>query len=579
MKERGEKNKRCHGIGVSPGIAIGKAFLFSTEKLEIPAFCYLDKKKLNYEVERFRDAVNTSKAQLEKIRDKMFADGKGRGKEHVRIIEAHIMMLEDDMLVNDTVSRIENDGVNAEWALKTVLQSIKEFFDDIEDEYLRERGSDIEYIGDRILSNLMGKKREKMPQIYEEVIIIARDLTPTDTTQIPGSKIRGFLTDLGGRTSHTAVFARAIEIPAVVGLDDITGLVSNGDMLIVDGSSGAVVINPAPEVLEEYRKIKDEFSSYEHDLHHYASLPAVTEDGYTIKLMGNIEFVEEVHGLMEHGAEGIGLYRTEYLYLNRRDLPSEEEHFQAYKRIAEMMAPHETIIRTFDIGGDKLLSQMEELDEANPALGLRAIRFCLKKTDIFKVQLRGILRASAFGKVKIMFPMISGVKELRMAKSLLDEARMELRAEGKAYDAEMEVGIMLEVPSAALIADLLAKEVDFFSIGTNDLLQYCLAIDRGNDHVDYLYDPLHPAVLRIIKSVVRAARYAGIEVGLCGEIAGEPQYTKVLIALGLDQLSMNAISVLRVKKEVRSLNYSEILKLTEENLTEPDAADIIKLLN
>ena len=299
------------------------------------------------------------------------------------------MMMEDDMLVSDTISQIESEGVNAEWALKTVLQSIKEFFDEIEDEYLSERGSDIEYIGDRILSNLMGRKREKMPQIDEEVIIIARDLTPTDTAQIPGSKVRGFLTDLGGRTSHTAVFARAIEIPAIVGLDDITRVVSNGDMLVVDGSSGAVVINPTPEVLEEYRKIKEEFSSYEHDLHHYTSLPAVTVDGYTMKLMGNIEFVEEVPGLMEHGAEGVGLYRTEYLYLNRRDLPSEDEHFQAYKKVAEMVAPHDTIIRTFDIGGDKLLSQMENLDEANPALGLRAIRFCLKKTDIFKIQLRG----------------------------------------------------------------------------------------------------------------------------------------------------------------------------------------------
>ena len=579
MKERVETNKRYHGIGVSPGIAIGKAFLFSTEKLEVPAFCYLDKAKLNYEVERFTDAVSTSKAQLQKIREKMLEDSKGRGKEHVRIIDAHIMMMEDDMLVSDTISQIESEGVYAEWALNTVLQSIKEFFDEIEDEYLSERGSDIEYIGDRILSNLMGRKREKMPQIDEEVIIIARDLTPTDTAQIPGSKIRGFLTDLGGRTSHTAVFARAIEIPAIVGLDDITRVVSNGDMLIVDGSSGAVVINPTPEVLEEYRKIKEEFSSYEHDLHHYTSLPAVTVDGYTMKLMGNIEFVEEVPGLMEHGAEGVGLYRTEYLYLNRRDLPSEDEHFQAYKKVAEMVAPHDTIIRTFDIGGDKLLSQMENLDEANPALGRRAIRFCLKKTDIFKIQLRGILRASVFGKVKVMFPMISGIKELRMAKSILDDARMELRKEGKAYDEDIEIGIMIEVPSAALIADLLAKEVDFFSIGTNDLLQYCLAIDRGNDHVDYLYDPLHPAILRIIKSVVRAARYAGIEVGLCGEIAGEPQYTKVLIALGLDQLSMNALSVLRVKKEVRSLNYGEILKLTEENLAEPDAADVRKLIN
>ncbi|MFQ5585904.1 MAG: phosphoenolpyruvate--protein phosphotransferase [Thermodesulfobacteriota bacterium] len=579
MKAKEDKNKRCHGIGVSPGIAIGKAFLFSTEKLEVPAFCYLDKKKLDHEIDRFTDAVNTSKAQLQKIREKLLEDGKGRGKEHVRIIDAHIMMLDDDMLVNDTMKIIRKDGVNAEWALKLVLQSIKEFFDEIEDQYLRERGSDIEYIGDRILSNLMGRKREKMPQIDEEVIIIARDLAPTDTAQIPGSKIKGFLTDLGGRTSHTAVFARAIEIPAVVGLDDITKLASNGDTLIVDGNSGAVVINPTEEVIEEYRRIKEEFSSYEHALHHYTTLPAVTVDGYSMKLMGNIEFVEEVPGLIEHGAEGIGLYRTEYLYLNRRDLPSEEEHFQAYKKVAEMVKPHDTIIRTLDIGGDKFLSQLEAIEEANPALGLRAIRFCLKRTDIFKTQLRGILRASVYGKIKIMFPMISGVRELRMAKTILDDVKTELKQKGQPLDENMEVGIMIEIPSAALIADLLAKEVDFFSIGTNDLLQYCLAIDRGNDHVDYLYDPLHPAVLRIIKSVVRAARYAGIEVGLCGEIAGEPQYTKVLIALGLDQLSMNALSILRVKKAVRSLNYAEILQMTEENLLQADAADFKKFMN
>ncbi len=574
MKEKKDRDITCNGIGVSPGIAIGKAFLFSSERMDVPAFCHLDKSFLQNEVDRFKDAVGTSKAQLRKIRERLLKDGKGRGKEHVHIIDAHIMMLDDEMLINDTIKTIKREKVNAEWALNKVLQSIKEFFDSIEDQYLRERGSDIEYIGDRILSNLLGEKRVSMSEINEEVILVARDLAPTDTAQMPGSKVRGFLTDMGGRTSHTAIFARSIEIPSVVGLEHITQLVKNGDTLIMDGNSGTVVINPSREVLREYEKIKEQFYSYEKSLHYYSKLPAETVDGHRIKLMGNIEFLEEVPEILDHGAEGIGLYRTEFLYLNRKDLPSEDEHFNAYKGVAEKVTGYPTIIRTFDLGGDKLLPSMELASEANPALGLRAIRFCLKRTDIFKTQLKGILRASVFGNIKIMFPLISGVNELRMAKEILNDAKAELKKDGKAFKDEIEVGIMIEVPSAAFIADILAKEADFFSIGTNDLLQYCLAVDRGNDHVDYLYNPLHPAILRMIKNTVKSAHDAGIEVGICGEMAGEPQYVKILLALGLDQLSMNALSLLRVKKAIRTLNYSKLLKISDEILLMSTASDV-----
>ncbi|MBI3398205.1 MAG: phosphoenolpyruvate--protein phosphotransferase [Deltaproteobacteria bacterium] len=564
------------GIGVSPGINIGRAYLVDGGVLETPAYCYLDSSYVPLEVKRFQNAVKDSKEQLLKIKDKLFKDGKG--KEHIRIIDAHLMMLEDRMLIEDTIKTIKKEKVNAEWAIKLVMREIREFFDTIDDEYMRERGSDIDHICDRVLKNLMGKRHESISEIKEEVIIIAHDLSPTDTAQMIKGKVLGFLTDIGGRTSHTAIVARSLEIPAVVGLESITQKVNAGDTMIIDGTSGLVVINPSKKVIKDYQKKRGQYADYEKLLHHYRKLPAEMRDGRRIRLMGNIEMVEEIPSIIDHGAEGIGLYRTEFLYLNRKDLPTEDEHFEVYKNVVEKVTPHPTIIRTLDIGGDKFLSQMELAPEMNPAMGLRAIRFCLKEPFIFKTQLKGILRASVFGNIKIMFPMISGIEEIRKTKAIMEEAKEELRKEGVTFNPKIFVGAMIEVPSAAIIADMLAKEVDFFSIGTNDLLQYSLAIDRVNEHVAYLYEPLHPAALRIIKNIVDAAHNAGIAVGVCGEMAGEPEYTLILLGLGLDQLSMNALSILKVKKIIRSIQYSEAKKIAETALTFSTAHEVEKFI-
>ena len=576
MVEPGRTDIVLKGIGVSPGISIGMAFLVDGGRLETPAYCYLDLAYIPLEVKRFKKAVQESKDQLLKIRNKLLNDVKG--KEHIRIIDAHLLMLEDKMLIDDTIKTIKKEKVNVEWAIRMVMKEIRDFFDSVDDEYIRERGSDIDHICDRVLKNLMGKKHETIAEIKEEVIVIAHDLAPTDTVQMVKGKVLGFLTDIGGKTSHTAIVARSLEIPAVVGLENITQKVNAGDTLIIDGTSGMVVINPSKKVIRDYEKKKGQYSDYEKLLHHYKKLPAEMLDGRRVRLMGNIEMVEEIPSLIDHGAEGIGLYRTEFLYLNRKDLPTEDEHFKVYKDVVERVSPHPTIIRTLCIGGDKFLSQMELAPEMNPAMGLRAIRFCLKEPDIFKTQLKGVLRASVYGNLKIMFPMISGMEELRKAKAIMEEAKEELRKEQKPFNPKIFVGAMIEVPSAAIIADILAREVDFFSIGTNDLLQYSLAIDRVNEHVAYLYEPLHPAALRIIKHIVDAAHNANIAVGVCGEMAGEPEHALILLGLGLDQLSMNALSILKVKKIIRSIKYSDAKEIAETALAFSTAGEIERFI-
>jgi phosphotransferase system enzyme I (PtsI) len=495
------------------------------------------------------------------------------------ILDAHLLLLEDKNLIETTVETIKQSWINSEWALKINLDRVRKIFNSIDDEYLRSRKTDLDYIEQRILRNLLGKGTEPLSQIKEEVIVVAHDLSPADTAQMAKDKITAFVTDMGGKTSHTAIMARSLEIPAVVGSETGTHYINTGDTLIVDGITGVVVVSPSPEIIQEYQDRHRIRQKVERELFQYRDLPAETLDGYRVNILANIELVEEIPSVLDHGAEGIGLYRTEYLYLNRKDLPTEEEHFQAYKTVAEGISPHAAVIRTLDIGGDKFMSHMELAEEMNPAMGLRAIRFSLKERDIFKIQLRAMLRASVYGKMKILLPMISGVSEIREVKKIVNEVRLGLSAERVPFDPKIEIGIMMEVPSAATIADILAKEVDFFSIGTNDLIQYTLAIDRVNESVTHLYEPLHPAILRLVRQMVNAAHGAGIRVAMCGEMAGEPLYVPMLVGLELDELSMNVLSIFRVKKILRAYTLRECKELVETSLqlsTPDEIEDLVR---
>lgn len=551
------------GIGVSPGIVIGKAYLFNCQ--DFPTTYYkLDTKTLvSKEVKRFKQALKDSGQELLEIKERI----KNREGIEPLFIDVHMMILRDKMFVRETVENIRERNVNAEWALNLTLVKYREIFKKMEDEYLRERISDIEYVCERVLRNLSGRTCEKISEINEEVIIIARDLSPADTIQINAEKVLGFATDIGGKTSHTAIVARSMEIPAVVGLENVTGEVRADDHVIVDGSAGVVIVNPDPEILKRYEDKKKYYQVMAEDLIKNARLPAVTKDDHKINIGANIEFIEEIPSAVCHGTDGVGLYRTEFIYVNKERLPTEEEHFQNYKIVVSDPGLHWATIRTFDLGGDKFVSDPRLAEEMNPAMGLRAIRFCLREVDLFKVQLRAILRASAFGKTRILFPMISGVAEIREAKQILNEVKNELLGEGIAIDKDIEIGIMVEVPSAVMMADKLAEEVDFFSIGTNDLIQYSLAIDRVNERVTYLYEPLHPAILRLIKRVVEAGHNAGIKVAMCGEMAGEPFYSMILLGLGLDELSMTPLAIPRVKNIIRAATMSESRKLLDTVMT------------
>lgn len=552
--------EKLFGIGVSLGVVIGKAYVIDRDRVHVSRTS-LSEDEVKREIARFKRAVASSKDQLSDIRRKLSID---IGEEHGYILDSHVMILDDKMLVNGTIEIIKEQMVNAEYALREVLNRFVGIFDKMGDEYLRERKADIEHVGDRILRNLAGKTVDGMEDIPDDAVVIAHDLTPADTYQMRKDRVVAFVTEIGSGTSHTAIIARSFEIPAVVGLERVTAMVENGVPVIVDGAQGVVIINPDQATFLEYLEKQRRYKYFEKELVKLAKLPAVTLDGYEVQIEGNVELPEEIDSIIRHGAKGIGLYRTEYLFLNRKRLPTEEEHFLACKQIAEKMDPYPVVVRTFDLGGDKIPIPMPIDDEVNPALGLRAIRFSLLSHDLFKTQLRGILRASAYGNLKMMFPMISGVAEVRAARRLVDDVMDELRADKVPFNEDISIGAMVEIPSAVVTADLLAKEVDFFSVGTNDLIQYSLAIDRLNEHVAYLYEPLHPAVLRLLKMVVEAGRKEGKRVSMCGEMAGEPLYALVLMGLGFNELSMNPMSIPRMKKIIRQTRYEEAVALTEK---------------
>jgi phosphotransferase system enzyme I (PtsI) len=567
-----EKNKQriFEGIAASPGIVIGEVRVADRSRVVVVE-TLISVDEVPSEIGRFHGALRKSREDLLSLKEQI---ARARGSEHLYVIDTHLMILDDTMLTSETIGCIEREGINAEAALKRTLKKFKEFFAGIEDEYLRERSSDVETVVERILRNMLGKRHEILPETEGRAIIVAHDLSPADILQIDKEKVIGFVTDLGGRTSHTAIVSRSLEIPAVVGLEKITGEVSDGDPIIVDGAKGLVILYPDVETFRDYLRHKQFYEYRERELLKLKDLPSETPDGYRILLKGNVEFLEEVPSIRKHGGEGIGLYRTEMLFLGRSTVPGEEEQFRAYAEVIRRMAPYPVTIRTLDVGGDKFVADLNLEDELNPALGLRAIRLSLRCPELFKTQLRAILRASALGTVKIFFPMISGVAEIRAAKALLNEAKDELRRAEIPFDEEIEIGIMIETPSAVIIADFLAREVDFFSVGTNDLIQYSLAIDRTNEHLSHLYEPLHPAVLRSLKMVADAAHAAGISVSMCGEMAGEPAYLPILLGFGFDELSMNAVSIPKVKKILRRCSRSEAESLAAQVLTFTTAVDV-----
>jgi phosphoenolpyruvate-protein phosphotransferase (PTS system enzyme I) len=564
------KNKVIHGTGASPGVVMGKAFMVDRSKVRLPQK-RIGADEVDREVERFLKAIRVSREQLTEIKDRILDPEVRR---HAFILEVHLMILDDQMLLQDTVDTIREKQVNAEWALDLTLDRLDTAFHAIEDEYLKERRDDLHYVTSRIFRNLLGRKHDDITKIKGDVIIVAHDLSPADTIQMNLKRLAGFVTDVGGKVSHTAILSRSIGIPAVVGLELATSLINGGDLLIMDGDTGEVVINPTPEVSEAFLDRKRRIKDMEQDALKYASLPAETLDGVRIRLQANVEMIGEMASLKTYGAEGVGLYRTEVLYLNRKDLPDEEEHFETYRRLVESIRPETATIRTLDIGGDKFLSNYPQGTEINPAMGLRAIRFSIKEVDIFKTQLRGIFRASAYGKLRILLPMISGVQEIRQIKAILNEVKQSLAKAGIPFDEGIEVGTMIEVPSASITADILAREVDFFSIGTNDLIQYALAIDRINEHVSYLYEPLHPAILRMIRFVLQGAQSGGIPVAVCGEMAADPAYVMILMGMGLREFSMTPASIPKLKKLLRGVRVEETRALAEEAFQYATASEI-----
>ncbi|PLN26812.1 phosphoenolpyruvate--protein phosphotransferase [Klebsiella pneumoniae] len=563
------------GILASPGIAFSKALLLKEDEIVI------DRKKISadkvdQEVERFLSGRAKASAQLEVIKTKA---GETFGEEKEAIFEGHIMLLEDEELEQEIIALIKDKHMTADAAANEVIDGQATALEELDDEYLKERAADVRDIGKRLLRNILGLAIIDLSAIQDEVILVAADLTPSETAQLNLKKVLGFITDAGGRTSHTSIMARSLELPAIVGTGSITAQVKNGDYLILDAVNNQVLINPSNEQIEALRSLQAQVAEEKAELAKLKDLPAITLDGHQVEVCANIGTVRDVEGAERNGAEGVGLYRTEFLFMDRDALPTEEEQFAAYKAVAEACGSQAVIVRTMDIGGDKELPYMNFPKEENPFLGWRAVRIAMDRKEILRDQVRAILRASAFGKLRIMFPMIISVEEVRALKKEIEIYKQELRDEGKAFDESIEIGVMVETPAAATIARHLAKEVDFFSIGTNDLTQYTLAVDRGNDMISHLYQPMSPSVLNLIKQVIDASHAEGKWTGMCGELAGDERATLLLLGMGLDEFSMSAISIPRIKKIIRNTNFEDAKVLAEQALAQPTTDELMTLVN
>lgn len=560
------------GVGVSPGVAIGPLHLVSSDDSPSAERTLLPE-EIAAEVLRFEAAIIETRRQIQSIQRNV---RRAIGEYDANIFDVHKMVLDDGAFVEEAIRKIQQERRNAESAVRTVASRYSEALSVVEDDYLRERVADVKDVARRVLRNLTGEKAHVLDGLRERSIVVAADLAPSETASLRKDMVMGFATDLGSSTSHTAIMARALGIPAVVGLGDITRRVEPGGTVLMDGTEGVVILHPTEQSLRKYGKLAETRKHINSGLNHLRNEPAETLDHRRIALSANIELVEEIQDVKKHGAEGVGLFRSEYLYITRSELPTEEEQLAAYREVASLLAPEPVIIRTVDLGGDKFASAVKMPQEINPFLGFRAIRFCLAQPEIFRTQLRAILRASAHGKVRMMYPMISNVDEVIRANTLLDGCKEELRRQGVAFDGQMEVGVMIEIPSAALTADLIARHVSFFSIGTNDLVQYTLAVDRVNDRVAHLYEPTHPAVLKLIKHTIEAGHARGIWVGICGQMASDPIVTPLLLGLGIDELSMAPSSVPVVKDIVRSIAWEQARILADEALAAGSAAEVLE---
>lgn len=561
------------GIAASNGIAIAKAF-----RLENPDFT-IEKKSVAdaaAEVARLEAALETSKSELSAIKDRALTE---LGADKAAIFEAHLLVLNDPELVNPVKDRINSEALNAEFAMNEVANMFIGLFEGMDNEYMKERAADIRDVTKRVLAHLLGINFSNPSTISEEVIIIAEDLTPSDTAQLNRTYAKGFTTDIGGRTSHSAIMARSMEIPAVVGTKVVMEQIKNGDLVIVDGLDGNVVVNPSAEELRAYEEKKANHEAQKAEWAKLKNEHTVTADGHQVELVANIGTPKDVKGVLDNGGEGVGLYRTEFLYMGRDNLPTEEEQFDAYKTVLESMEGKPVVVRTLDIGGDKELPYLHLPKEMNPFLGYRAIRLCLDEQDVFRTQLRALLRASVYGNLKIMFPMIATVDEFRQAKAVLLEEKDKLVQSGVTVSDSIEVGMMVEIPASAVLADVFAKEVDFFSIGTNDLIQYTMAADRMNEQVAYLYQPYNPSILRLVKMVIDAAHKEGKWAGMCGEMAGDSLAIPLLIGLGLDEFSMSATSILAARTQIRKLSKPQMEELAQKALQMATAEEVVELVN